>query len=118
MTDSFVTGTAAQILRYLPDVAAWTTGVIVAIIMLRHGGGRAEKLFLAGSILFFIVNLLNPFIGRVLIPWLRDTSDIPRARMSWLISVPSGLLSLAGLICLVSAFWLRFRVKKGAVPGA
>ena len=33
-------------------------------------------------------------------------------RMMFLVSVPRMIISLAGFICLVLAFWIKFKIKK------
>ena len=37
-----------------PYLAAWTVAVILAVIMVRRGGRKAEKLLLAGSSLMLV----------------------------------------------------------------
>ena len=58
-----------------PQLAAWSVAITVAVIMLRRGGGRAERFLLSGFNLF------------------------------------RGLVGLVGILCLVYAFWIKFRVK-------
>jgi len=33
----------------VPQLVAWTVAIILAVMMVRRGGGKAEKLLLAGS---------------------------------------------------------------------
>ena len=42
-----------------PALAFWIAVIIFAIIMLRRGGGRAERFLMAGAIIKIIGNLLN-----------------------------------------------------------
>jgi hypothetical protein len=103
-------------LRYVPELIAWIVGVILAVIMVRRGGLKAEKLLLAGCALM----LLAPLTGILLHGWLleiireQDRSYIEIMRHpAWVaFNIITGLLSLAGLACLIWAFLTRFRGKK------
>jgi len=103
---------ASDFVSRAPYLAAWTVAVIMAVIMMRRGGGKAEKLFLAGSGLMLVAQLVNPFLSG-LVSWLIHEQGMSRALASGLaISLPMGVLGLAGIVCLVYAFWMRFMTKK------
>jgi positive regulator of sigma E activity len=103
-------------LRYIPELLAWLIGVILAVIMVRRGGLKAETLLLVGCSLM----LLAPLIGFALNGWLiqllreQDGSYIEIMRHpGWIVmNVGVALLSLGGLVCLIWAFLTRFRTKK------
>ena len=38
-------------LTHIPELVAWCIGIILAVLMVRRGRGRAEKLFLTGNCL-------------------------------------------------------------------
>ncbi len=101
-----------SLLRNLPDLLAWLTGITVAVMMLRRGGGRAEKLLLIGSGLMFTERLLSPIILALLIN-RRDESGMSFAQIAGWGSLPFALLILAGIVCLIWAFRIRFRIRKG-----
>jgi protein-S-isoprenylcysteine O-methyltransferase Ste14 len=91
-------------------VAAWTVAVVFAVKMSRHSGGRAERFLLIGTSLM----LANSIVGcawTVLYPWL-----IPNlmtiSLMSSVIRFVGALISLGGIICLIYAFWHKFRSKQ------
>ena len=102
------------LLIYIPELVAWLVGIIIAVLILRRGGERPEKLFLAGCSLLFVARLASPLAS-----WLIQTlifkeglNYISRAQtMGMFVSIPTGILTLAGLVCLVRAFWVRFREK-------
>jgi len=95
-----------------PYLAAWTVAIILAVIMVRRGGGKAEKLFLAGSGLMLISTLASPLLKQ-LWAWLVAERGMSRAAASgWFVSLPLGILGVAGFVCLVYAFWLSFMAKK------
>jgi len=104
-----------SMLRYIPELAAWAIGIVLAVLMVRRGGGRAEKLLLAGCSLMFATRLAEPLLGELVRSLMSEqgTSNISRAQtMGLFVSLPTGILGLAGLVCLVIAFWKRFRVKR------
>jgi len=82
------------------------------VIMVRRGGGKAEKLFLAGSGLMLVSTLARPLL-KELSAWLVTEQGMSRVAASgWFLSLPLGILAVASLVCLVSAFWMRFMTKK------
>jgi len=107
-----------SILRYIPELVAWGIGIILAVLMVRRGGGKTEKLLLAGCALMFISALASPLLSELVqsLMFEEGMSNLSRAQMmSLIVSLPSGILSLAGFICLVYAFWVRFKIR-GRVP--
>ena len=101
-----------SMLRYIPELLAWLVGIVLAVNMVRRGGGKAEKLFLAGCSLMFFTKLASPLLHE-LVQWLeaeRGMSNIDIAQtMGLAINLPFTILSIAGFVCLVIAFWARFR---------
>ncbi len=104
------------LLTYSPEIVAWGIGIVLAVLMLRRGGGKAEKLLLAGCSLIFFTKLANPLLHE-LVQWLeveRGMSNIDIAQTIGLaINLPFTILGIAGLGCLIWAFWVRFRAKRG-----
>ena len=95
-----------------PYLAAWIAAIVFSIIMLRRGGGRAERLLLIGSCLMFAGKLFS--VPTVLIaPLLVDSGWSTSRAVSMLsgVGLSLSLFSLAGIVCLVYAFWTRFKVK-------
>ncbi len=100
-----------------PYLAAWIVAIILSVIMLRRGGGRAERFLLAGSCLMFAQKLFVVPVSTVtqllVIPSLLERGWIVQ-RASMVLSYIGlffGLFSLAGIVCLVYAFWIKFKVK-------
>ncbi len=114
--DTTVVAFEISSLRYVPELIAWVIGVILAVIMVRRGGLKAEKLLLAGCCLM----LLAPLTGLLLNGWLmqllrdQDGSYIEIMRHpAWIVfNITVAVLSLAGLVCLIWAFLARFKKKK------
>ena len=105
-----VVGTS--LLRHTPELLGWLVGVILALRMLKRGGGKAEKLFLAGCSLMLVIQLVSPFLSGFAW-WLSHEQGMRRALASVLaVSLPMGVLGLAGFVCLVYAFWLKFWTRK------
>ena len=95
-----------------PALVLWIAVVIFAAIMLRRGGGRAERFLVAGASLKIIGNLLG--IATITIaPWLADKGY----SMDYTASALSGygiflnVVSMAGIICLIYAFWVKFKAR-------
>lgn len=99
------------LLGSIPILLAWLVGIVLAVRMLRRGGGKAETLLLAGCSLMFVAQIASPFL-RGLTIWLVAEHGITRASASGLaFSLPISILSMAGIVCLVLAFWFRWRTK-------
>ncbi|MFC2070191.1 hypothetical protein ACFLTB_03340 [Chloroflexota bacterium] len=101
-------------MRSIPGLAAWLTGIVVAVIMVRRGGGKPEKLLLIGCSLMLFTVLASPILRGLIRYWMseKDVSNLSAAAaMAW-VSIPMAVLSLAGIVCLLWAFWVKFRIKR------
>ena len=119
-TGDIVSNVFMSLLFATPYLAAWITAIVLSIIMLRRGGGRAEKFLLAGSCVMLAQKLLSIPVTSVwhllIIPSLLEKgwSGVIAASVLSYIGIFFGLVSLAGIICLVYAFWIKFKVKSNA----
>ena len=96
------------LLGNIPILLAWLVGIILAVRMLRRGG-KAEKLLLAGCSLMFVAQIVRPFLTGLAL-WLVHEHGMTRASTSGLaFSLPITILSMAGIVCLVYAFWTRWK---------
>jgi hypothetical protein len=113
--DSVIAEIGSSLLNAVPDIIAWTAGIVLAVIMIRRGGLKPEKLLLTGCSLLLLKSILSPVIRELVMNWSRgnNTSALSYAQAALYITIPQLLLSLAGFVCLVIAFWIKFRVKKG-----
>jgi len=102
--ESFVQIISPLLLRHIPELVAWLSGIVLAVLMVRRGGCKTEKLLLAGCCLMFVASLASPFVSYLNIAQ-------PRWWVKW-VTLPIGILGLAGLVCLVWAFWVRFRAQR------
>ncbi len=99
------------LLGSIPLLLAWLVGVILAVRMLSRGGGKAEKLLLAGCSLMFVAQIVRPFLTGLAL-WLVAEHGMTRASALGLaFSLPNSILSMAGIVCLILAFWTRWRTK-------
>ena len=107
--------TLPSFLMSIPVLLAWLVGIVLAVLMLRRGGGKAEKLLLIGCSLMFILQIISPFLQGLAI-WLPSMQPgMTRAQAAGLIlSLPRGILSMAGIVCLLFAFWIRWWTKSTA----
>ena len=93
-----------------PILLAWLVGIVLAVRMLRRGG-KAEKLLLIGCSLMFVAQIVRPFLTGLAL-WLVHEHGITRASASELTySLPISILSMAGIVCLILAFWFRWKTK-------
>ena len=97
--------------QHIPELLAWLVGFILAVRMLRRGGSKAEKLFLAGCSLLVALHLASPFLSGLVSSLLREGWR-SRQAVSLMLTLPVSILGLAGLVCLVYAFWLKFWTRK------
>lgn len=94
-----------------PMLVAWLVGIVLAVLMLRRGGGKAEKLLLAGCSLMFVAQIISPFLTGLSL-WLVHEHEMTRASSIGLtFSLPISILNMAGIICLILAFWTRWRTR-------
>ncbi|MFC2005248.1 hypothetical protein ACFLUY_03380 [Chloroflexota bacterium] len=92
-----------------PALVFWIAIIVVTIIMLRRGGGRAERFLVAGVSLNIVRSLLRIPVTAVSLWLFHEGYDT-----TYISLVTSGcgiflnVISMAGIICLVYAFWIKF----------
>ena len=96
-----------------PVLAFWIAATVLAAVMLQRRGGRAERFLVAGASVKLVSNLLT-IPALAIVPWLIDTGY----SVEFANSVTSGygifckVVGMAGIICLVYAFWVKFKSVK------
>jgi hypothetical protein len=95
---------------------AWIVAIVFAVRMVRRGGGKAERflvigasLMLASSFVGYVQSVLNPWI----VYWIHETGKGAQD-LGVVFSIIGGfrsLISLAGIVYLVIAFWMKFKAK-------
>lgn len=96
-----------------PMLVAWIVGVVLAARMRKRGGGKAERLLLIGCCLMLAQQVAGPF-PQVFTLWLiservATTTVDSIGWASTMMAIPLGVIGLAGFVCLVCAFWMKFR---------
>jgi hypothetical protein len=98
-----------------PAIALWIAVIIYGTIKLSHGGGRAERFLIAGGSIKLFTNLLGA-VNLFIVPWLfhlgHDTEYFGMVSNSYVIF--RNIISMAGILCLLYAFWVKFNRKKVA----
>ena len=93
-----------------PALVFWIAVIIFAVIRLRRGGGRAERFLMAGAGIKITGNLLR--IPTAFMPlWFvdRDYSLTYASSVSNYCSIFLNIIGMAGIICLLYAFWIKFK---------
>lgn len=95
-----------------PVLAFWIAVVILAVVMLRHRKERAERFLVAGASLKIVSNLLS-IATFAIIPWLINTGYSVDSANSVVFGygIFCNVVGMAGILCLVYAFWVKFRVR-------
>jgi len=91
----------------------WIAVIIFAAVRLRRGGGRAERFLIAGSGLKIISNLLG-IVGVFVTPWLVDRgySHTDAISFSSGYGIVVNVIGMAGIACLIYAFWVKFQKRE------
>lgn len=100
-----------ELLINSPLLVAWLVGIILSARMLRRYGGRAERLLLLGCCLMFGEKLFSPLRG-VLLQWYVAEYGPELEQLALVnsyIAVPLTLVTMGGIVCLIFAFWFRWR---------
>ena len=111
-----VTAILYSLIGSVPYLVAWIVAIVLSVIMLQRGGGRAERFLLAGSCVMFTERLFSTPISVIMVPWLHDIGLHIQSTALVLSGVRFffGVVSLAGIVCLVYAFWVKFKFKSDA----
>jgi hypothetical protein len=93
-----------------PALVLWIAVIIFAAVMLRRGGGRAERFLITGAGIKIIANLLRIPAAFITL-WLVDGGH----SMDYANSVSNycgiflDIIGMAGILCLIYAFWVKFK---------
>ncbi len=104
------------LLASTPAMVLWIAVIVFGAVMLRRGGGRAERFLIAGGSVKLLCNLL--IIPTIFItPWLLHqgyTSDyISTINTGY--GVFRDIVSMAGILCLAYAFWVKFKTREAEI---
>ena len=97
-----------------PALVGWIIAVVLAAIMLKRGGARAERFLLAGVSLMLLQSLLAIPTSALGI-WLnadRGMTNVDIAFWLSMFGLIRGCVGLPGIICLVYAFWVKFKKRQ------
>lgn len=102
-----------QLVMTLPSLLGCIAALVVAVILTTRGAGRPAVFLLIGTVIMVVVILLRvPVAG---IPPLLTGRGLSTtgalARLSVYL-MAGEVLKLGGIVCLVYAFWLQFRIRE------
>ncbi len=95
-----------------PGLAVWVAALILSIVLLKRDGGKPERFLVTGSCLMLAETILS--IPKQVIADLMAQSSLSSVCAASVISginLFSGLISLAGIICLFYAIWKKFNMR-------
>ena len=94
----------------------WIGVVIFGAVMLRRGGGRAERFLITGAGLHILTGLLR-IPASLITAWFisgnHDRDLMHSVSLGYGIFID--VIGMAGIICLIYAFWVKFSMR-GSVP--
>ena len=106
----FFGGWLGDLIGAAPPLVFWIAVIILAIVVLRRVGGRAERFLVIGAGIGIAGTLLRIPMGAI-VPWFLHQGY----STTYLSSVITGyriflnFISMAAVICFIYAFWLKFR---------
>ena len=108
-----------QLAASLPALAFWIALLVLGTWWRRRGGGRAERFLVAGAGIKLGGTLLGT-LSSVITIWLTgggyDLDYIGRVNGGY--GILLSVVNMAGILCLVYAFWLKFTTSKTEANGA
>jgi hypothetical protein len=96
---SYLMASLAQLAGKAPALIFWIGVIVFGSIMHGRGGGRAERLLIAGGGVKILAGLLSILLAFVTF---------------WMVNRGSSMQEAAGTLCLIYAFWVRFKEWKTA----
>jgi hypothetical protein len=103
----------AGLVGVAPGLICWTVIIIVLAVMFKRNRGRAEHLLITGAVFMVVKNLLS-VPSAAIVPWLMH-NGYAITQANSLVSgygILGNIISMAGVLCFIYAFWLKFKVKK------
>jgi len=102
----------AGLINAAPSLIVWIAAIVLAAVLLRRRGGRAEKFLLAGTGVM-LVNSLLIIPGVAVVPYLvgGGATMTDASSAAWSLNLLRGVVGMAGIICLVYAFWMKFKTR-------
>ena len=108
-----------QFINVVPALLLWIAVIVLAAILLRRSGDRAERFLIAGASLKIISNLLGLAAFAILHGLIgRGYSMAYANSVVFGYGIFCNVVGMAGIICLVYAFWVKFTVWNVEVEGA
>ena len=112
--DMYFQAITGSLFSSAPAIAGWIVAIVLVAIMLRRGGAKAERFLLAGACLMLLASTLS-VPTQALSIWLHVGREMPVTQAAFWVSIfglGRGIIGLAGIICLVYAFWVKFKLGK------
>jgi hypothetical protein len=93
-----------------PLLVFWIAVLIFGIVLLKRGGGRAERFLIAGAGVKLAAVILGIPLTNITFWLIREGYSVAyRDSVATGYSVFLDILGMAGVICLIYAFWVKFK---------
>ena len=109
-----------QLIVNIPYFLAWMVAIILARRMVVKGGGRAERLLLIGCVIMLAGAIAGPLLsgyGQWYVMQLvheHGVSHVSASIVMSVIGIGRGIWSMAGIVCCVYAFYLKWKATPSA----
>jgi hypothetical protein len=112
----YIISLLTQLVGAAPALLLWIAVIVFGTVMLRRGGGRAERFLILGAAVGVVAALSKVTVTWSLI-WLTrggtgPTNTISNVKM---LGIGMSIVSAAGIVLLIYAFWLKFKEWKTTV---
>jgi hypothetical protein len=102
-----------ELVAVTPALLFWIMVIILGSIMLGRGGGKAERLLIAGAGIKIVGNLISVPSSYSAFRLLEENFSYDYVNTINLgIHIVANIVGMAGIICLVYAFWLKFNTRR------
>lgn len=108
---SYLEAVTPALVGSIPIFLAWLVGIVLAVRMVTRGGGKAEYLLLTGCVLMFLATVVSPLLTGLSIQMVQE-HELQHASM--VSALPISILKMVGILCLICAFWIRWKNRQPA----
>ena len=113
-TSAYFNMIIAGLIGAMPALIFWIAVIVFSSVMLGRGGGRAERFLIAGAGIKLAASLLA-IPSTAIVFLLTPARPIEPSSVTSILStygILIDVIGMAGIICLIYAFWIKFSTIK------